>query len=298
EIKQRSLELGFTFCGIAPARPLEELRDYYSRFLGVHPYPGLEYLEKYAGPRLDPSLLLPEIRSVIAVLLNYYPREVIPAENNFFVSKYAYGKDHHPVMKARLQDLTRFIAGLSPGIRTLAFVDSGPVLEKAWAQRCGVGWQGKNTLLLNKERGSFFFIGILLTSLETEYDLPAEDHCGTCTRCMEACPTGAITAPYELDPLRCIAYHTIETEPGIPEEIAHKMGDRIYGCDTCQDVCPFNKSALPHDEPAFFPSEEFRRLRKPDWKELTEDDFERIFKGMAMKRTGYRKIMDTIRRAT
>lgn len=294
-IKAEAKRAGFDFCGIAPASPFSELKNYYTRFIREKRYTGLEYLEKYAGQRLDPSLLMPGVKSVIAVLLNYYPKEIISQVNNFVVSKYAYGEDHHEIMKEKMNLLTAFLKKMDPDSKTSMFVDSGPVLEKAWAQRTGIGWQGKNTLLINKNAGSFFFIGIIFTELVLDYDMPEQDHCGNCTKCLDACPTGALTAPYKLDPSKCISYHTIETHEEIPPEILKNLNDRIFGCDICQDVCPFNRFSMPTHESRFHPSDEFFRLRKKDWLSLSKETFDRLFAKSAIKRTGYKKIMSTIR---
>ena len=293
-IKTETFRLGFDFCGIAPAGPFPELKEYYNKFIGEKKYTGLSYLEKYASQRLDPSLLMPDIKSVIAVLLNYFPHQIIPVEDNFVITKYAYGQDHHLVMNEKMNLLRGYLATLDPSCKSRMFIDSGPVLEKAWARRCGVGWQGKNTLLINKRAGSFFFIGIIFTNLELDHDTPGRNHCGTCTRCLDACPTGALTGPYQLEPSKCIAYHNIETKGEIPPEIAKNLNNRIFGCDICQDVCPFNRFSIPHREPRFNPAEELITLRKSDWLSLKKETFNRIFANSAIKRTGYEKIMGTI----
>ena len=198
-------------------------------------------------------------------------------------------------MKEKMNLLAGYLGKLDPDCKTSIFVDSGPVLEKAWAQRTGVGWQGKNTLLINKNAGSFFFIGIIFTDLVADYDLPEQDHCGTCTKCLDACPTGALTAPYELDPSRCIAYHTIEAHEEIPSEIIKNLNDRIFGCDICQDVCPFNRFSIPNRELGFHPSPALLSMRKKDWQSLSKEKFNSLFKNSSIKRTGYDKIMSTIR---
>jgi epoxyqueuosine reductase len=293
-IKAESRRLGFSLCGITRARPLEDLRSFYTGFVSTGIEEPLDYLQTNAEKRLDPSLLLPGIRSVVAVLMNYYPPEPIPAEDNYIIAKYACGGDYHPLMKDRMAALAAYTTSLSTGTLSRAFVDSGPVLEKAWAQRCGLGWQGKNTLIINKKEGSFFFIGIILTTLVLEYDPPGADHCGECDRCIKACPTGALDTPYQLNIRKCISFHTIETKGEIPQEIKRKLRGRIYGCDTCQDVCPFNRFATPAADPAFAPSEELKALRKKDWENLTQEQFDRIFRNSSVKRTGYDKLIRNI----
>ena len=294
EIKTAALKLGFSFCGITLAEPLENKREYYSEFIRGKGHGIFRNLEK----RLDPKLILDDARSVIAVLLNYYPPEVLPEEDNYIIAKYAYGKDYHAVMKKKMNDLIDFLNAEYPGFKAKAFVDSGPVMEKTWAQQAGVGWQGKNTLLINKNSGSFFFIGIIFTNLELDPDQPGKDHCGECRRCIEACPTGALSQPYQLDISRCISYHTIENKNDIPEELKDKFRDRIYGCDICQDVCPYNRFSKPAIDPTRTPHPDFLQMRKKDWLSLTEEQFNTLFKGTPVYRTGYRRLIENIRFAT
>ncbi len=249
----------------------------------------MQYLATHLEKRLNPALLLPEARSVIAVLLNYFPQQVIAEEDNFIMSKYAYGRDYHLVMKERLKLLAGFLKERgATAVRT--FADSGTVMEKFWAQQCGVGWQGKNTLIINPDGGSFFFIGIVLTDLELEPDTVTPDRCGSCSRCAEACPTGALRDPYQLDIRRCISYQTIETDEPIPEDIRANLRDRIYGCDICQDVCPYNRKAIPHNIPEFLPSESLRNMRKPDWYNLTQEGFGALFSESSVKRSGLERL--------
>lgn len=294
-IKSRAKELGFTFCGIAKAEPLEEQRHFYKEYIINKHHHSLHFLETHLENRLNPLLLLPGARSVIALLMNYYPPEVIPEEDNFIIAKYAYGKDYRLVIKKKINDLIIFLKKEYGEVDSRIYVDSGPVLEKTWAQKCGIGWQGKNTLLINKNSGSFFFIGIILTNLELDPDQPEKDHCGECTRCINACPTEALSRPYQLDISRCISYHTIESKDEIPEALKDKIRDRIYGCDICQDVCPYNKFASPHHEPDFLPPAALTRMRKNDWLELTEEKFNELFRKSPVFRIGYGKLMSTIR---
>jgi epoxyqueuosine reductase len=259
---------------------------------------------------------MPDARSVIAVLLNYYPDKIIPEEDNFIISKYAYGSDYYVVVKNKINELIDFIISQdlpSPSMtaspptpllqergakvtsaKALGFVDSGSVMEKVWAQRCGVGWQGKNTLLINKSAGSFFFIGIILTNLELEPDEPEGDHCGACNKCREACPTGALEQPYQLTISKCISYHTIESKHTIPAEFKGKFNDRIFGCDICQDVCPYNRFSKPSLDPSRTPHPAFLQMRKKDWLSLTEEQFNILFTGTPAYRTGYRRLMENI----
>ena len=298
KIKEEARRLGFTACGIARAEPLEELRRLYEdciREKNHVPFKFLEYFERYAEKRLNPGLLVHEAKSIIALLINYYPSGPIPGEDNFILSKYAYGKDYHPVIKTKMDQLTGYLKSLSETCTARSFVDSGPVLEKVWAQRSGVGWQGKNTLLINPAAGSFCFIGVIITSLDLQTDPPVTDRCGSCDRCIRACPTGALEKPYQLNISRCIASLTIEGKTEIPAEFKGKFNDRIYGCDICQDVCPYNRFAKPHEEPAFLPSEALKKMRKKDWLALTEIEFQTLFAGSAVARLGYQRLMRNIR---
>jgi len=297
-IREQALQLGFSFCGIARNESLESLRPFYSTFVAQQDHPGLEYLSTYLEPRLNPELLLKGTKSVIALMMNYYPGEVIPGEDNFIIAKYAYGRDYHTMMRNRLKTFTERLQYITGNFESKTFVDSGPVLEKAWAQRCGIGWQGKNTLVINKSAGSFFFIGIVLTNLELKPDKPETDHCGNCRLCVTACPTGALDTPYQLNITRCISYHTIENKAEIPGDIREKLNDRIYGCDICQDACPYNRFAIASEIPEFTPSEILRILRKKNWVSLAEVDFNRIFSDSPIKRIGYQKLMQNIRAAS
>jgi epoxyqueuosine reductase len=313
KIKSFAKNLGFSFCGIAKAEPLTGQKAYNEDFIRRKLHEPFKYLETNLAKRLDPSKIMPDVKSVIAVLLNYYPDTIIPEEDNFIISKYAYGRDYHVVVKKKIDELIEFISsknlpspegepacrtGRGPGVRlakALGFVDSGSVMEKTCAQQCGVGWQGKNTLLINKHAGSFFFIGIILTNLELEPDEPELDHCGTCNKCREACPVGALEQPYRLTISRCIAYHTIESKQPVPEELKGKFHDRIFGCDICQDVCPYNRFSKPSGDPTRTPQSDLLRMRKQDWLSLTEAKFNVVFKGTPVFRTGYIRLMENIR---
>jgi epoxyqueuosine reductase len=294
-IKSRAKEIGFDFCGIAPVKPLIEHRQFYTEFIKNKRHLSFSYLETNLEKRLDPRLILEDAKSVIAVLLNYYPPEVIPEEDNFIIAKYAYGKDYHIILKKKVAGLIHFITAEYPDLKAKSFIDSGPVMEKAWAQLAGLGWQGKNTLLINKNSGSFFFIGIILTNLELDPDQPEKDHCGECMSCINACPTEALSRPYQLDISRCISYHTIESKNEIPEALKDKIRDRIYGCDICQDVCPYNRFSRPAIDSARTPHTDLLQMRKKDWLSLTEEQFNNLFIGTPVYRTGYRRLMENIR---
>ena len=312
KIKAKAMEAGFDFCGIAKAETLANHKEYNEEFIRSKLHHPFTYLEKNLEKRLNPFKIMPDVKSVLAVLLNYYPDKIIPEEDNFIISKYAYGSDYYVVLKKKLDDLIKFIASTnfpSPGgepvcrtgrgsgvrpVKAMGFVDSGSVMEKVWAQKCSVGWQGKNTLLINKNAGSFFFIGIILTNLELEPDEPESDHCGACNKCREACPTGALDQPYQLTISKCIAYHTIESKHPIPAEFKGKFNDRIFGCDICQDVCPYNRISKPSGDPNRTPHPDLLRMRKHDWLSLTEDQFKLLFNGTPVFRTGYKRFMENI----
>ncbi|MCX6284617.1 MAG: tRNA epoxyqueuosine(34) reductase QueG [Bacteroidetes bacterium] len=294
QIRQQAINLGFSVCGFASAAPLDNLKKFYDGFLGEHRQAAMGYLERYAAQRLDPSLLLSGVKTVIAVLMNYYPPRLIPEEDNFILSKYAPAKRYPPFIKRRLEPLARFIATTGMDIRSKIYVDSGPVLEKAWAQRCGVGWQGKHTILINPKAGSYFYIGIILTTLDLEPDPAETDHCGSCSRCMDACPTGAIDRPYQLDISRCITYCTSVKNAVMPGEVLRNLKGRIYGCDICQDVCPYNRFATPTLETHFHPHEALFKMRRKDWLDLSREQFDLIFAGTSVEEKGYEHLMRNI----
>ncbi len=290
DIRAEAKRLGFSLCGFAQAESLDHQRAFFTTYLEEKRHAGITYLEKNLEKRLDPRQVMPEANTVIGLMVNYFPKETIPVEDNFIIARYAYGLDYHLFMKKRLNLLAEFLKSQSDGIKALPFIDSGTIQEKVWAQRCGLGWQGKNTILINKQRGSFFFIGIILTNLRIEPDIPETGHCGNCEHCIKACPTGALDRPYQLNVSRCLAYQTIETKNDIPEEFVSKQNDHIFGCDICQDACPFNHHAVPHDEPELDPSDTLKKMRKPDWQAMTEEDFNRIFRQSNIRRTGYEKL--------
>jgi epoxyqueuosine reductase len=294
KIKEKALELGFAFCGFAKAVALEEDLAFFTNYLKEKRNAGLDYLEREPEKRTDPRKVFNGTQTVIGLLMNYFPGETLTAEDNFIISKYGYGKDYHEVLKARTASLVQFMNEECGPLNAKPFVDSGPVLEKAWAQRCGLGWRGKNTILINPSKGSFHFIAIILTDLRIEPDLPEKDHCENCHLCTDACPTGALETPYTLTPSKCISYLTIKEKENIPRELLDKFHDRIYGCDICQDVCPYNRFAVPHSTPEFLLSERLKNMRKSDWLQLTLEEFDELFANSAIRRTGYRKLLKNI----
>ncbi|HYK77834.1 MAG TPA: tRNA epoxyqueuosine(34) reductase QueG, partial [Daejeonella sp.] len=284
-IKQQARELGFMFCGISKAGFLEEEAPRLENWL-KNGYQGeMAYMENHFDKRLDPRKLVDGARSVISLALNYYTDQQQADPQAPHISKYAYGQDYHFVIKDKLKQLMEFIRENIGEVNGRAFVDSAPVLDKAWAKQAGFGWIGKNSNLINKKTGSFFFLAELITDLDLEYDLPAaRDYCGTCTRCIDACPTDAIVAPYVVDGSRCISYLTIELKNEIPAEFKGKTANWMFGCDICQDVCPWNSFSVAHQEPAFLPQEELLGMNKTDWEEITEETFKRVFKKSPVKR--------------
>lgn len=246
----------------------------------------MSYMENHFDKRLDPTLLVDDSKSVISLLLNYYPEQT-QVSDTYKISKYAYGQDYHFVIKEKLKEFLFSIQENIGEVSGRAFVDSAPVLDKAWAAKSGLGWIGKNSNLLSKQVGSFFFIAELIVDLELEYDTAVTDHCGSCTKCIDACPTEAIVAPYVVDGSKCISYFTIELKENIPQEMKGKFDDWAFGCDVCQDVCPWNRFSKPHREPLFNPNPELLSMTKKDWEEITEDTFRAVFKNSAVKRTKY-----------
>jgi len=245
--------------------------------------------------RTDPRALLPGARSVISVLMNYYPAETLPDENNYKIAKYAYGKDYHMVIREKLNQLMADLREFAGEHQSRALTDSAPVLERAWAEKAGLGWIGKNTCLIHPKMGSFVFIGEIITDLELEYDNhQINDLCGGCTRCIDACPTGAIVAPRVLDSARCISYFTIEYRGELPEEKKTNFQDWIFGCDICQDVCPWNRKAVPHSENSFKPSSGLLEMDKEKWEQLTEEQFRVFFKESALSRTKFKGLKRNI----
>jgi epoxyqueuosine reductase len=297
EIRTKALELGFSCCGFAKAQTLEPERDFFNSYLNEKRNAGLHYLEREPEKRTDPRLVFEGTQTVIGLLLNYFPAEILPQEDNFIISKYAYGRDYHEVLKDRTRMLISYLKEEYGNVRAKAFADRGPVLEKAWARQCGLGWTGKNTLLIHPGKGSFHFIAIILTDLVIEPDKPGKDQCGNCSLCIDTCPTGALEHPYVLNPSKCLSYLTIEEDAGIPEELKDKIHNRIYGCDICQDICPYNRFAIPHAVDDLQPSPALKSYRKKDWLTMTREQFESLFKDSSIHRIGYEKLMRNIRYA-
>ncbi|RRQ49413.1 tRNA epoxyqueuosine(34) reductase QueG [Maribacter algicola] len=286
QIKTEAKRLGFLSCGISKADFLEEEAPRLETWLKRNMHGEMGYMENHFDKRLDPRLLVDRAKSVISLLLNYYPEDK-QREDSYKLAKYAYGQDYHHVIKGKLGQLHQFISEEIGEVNGRAFVDSAPVLDKAWAAKSGLGWIGKNSNLLTKEVGSFYFIAELIVDLELEYDTPVTDHCGTCTACIDACPTKAIVEPYVVDGSKCISYLTIELKNEIPKGFEGKMDDWMFGCDVCQDVCPWNRFSKPHNEPLFAPHPELLSMSKKDWEEITDEVFKKVFKKSAVKRTKF-----------
>ena len=285
-IKTEAKKLGFLSCGISKAEFLEDEAPRLERWLKDGKHGKMAYMENHFDKRLDPRLLVPDAKSIISLLLNYYtPLDQLDGAPK--ISKYAYGKDYHHVIKDKLKQLFQIINNKIGEVSGRVFVDSAPVMEKSWAVRSGLGWQGKNTNLISKKAGSFFFIAELIVDLELEYDTPVTDHCGTCTACIDACPTEALT-PYHIDASKCISYLTIELKDQIPTAFKNKMDDWAFGCDVCQDVCPWNRFSKQHNEPLFSPNSEVINYTQKNWEEITQETFNIIFKNSAIKRTGFK----------
>ena len=298
-VKSLATQLGFSYCGISKVEFLKEEAPRLEEWLKRGYQGKMSYLENHFDKRLDPTLLVPGAKSVISLLYNYYPEKDLSSvasakadpsyakasQDRLRIAKYAYGEDYHFVIKDKLKTFMDLIQKEIGEVGGRAFVDSAPVHERAWAAKSGLGWVGKNSLLLNRSMGSFFFLSELILDLELEYDGPIKDYCGTCTACMDACPTDAITEPYVVDGSKCISYFTIELKEEIPTAVKGKFENWIFGCDICQDVCPWNSFSKPHQEPRFKPHPDLENMTKQDWTEITEDVFEKLFKKSAVKRT-------------
>lgn len=294
-IKAEASRLGFMQCGIAKAAFLEEEAPKLEKWLENKHHGQMAYMENHFDKRLDPRLLVDDSKSVISLTLNYFPEERQTDPNAPKISKYAYGADYHQVIKDKLFQLLNFIGEEIGEVAGRAFVDSAPVLDRAWAKRAGIGWIGKNSNLINKKNGSFFFLAELIVDLELAYDSPFQtDHCGTCTKCIDACPTEAILSPFVIDANKCISYLTIELREEIDPAFQNKMDNWMFGCDVCQDVCPWNRFSAPNVEPLFKPNEQLLQMKREDWLDITEDVFKTIFKNSAVKRTKFKGLTRNI----
>jgi epoxyqueuosine reductase len=294
-IKRKAKDLGFFFCGVSKAEFLEEEAPRLEEWLNRSYQGKMGYMENHFDKRLDPRLLVDNAKSVVSLLLNYYTEDSQQDGQAPKISKYAYGEDYHGVIKDKLKELFQFIQDEIGEVNGRIFVDSAPVMDKAWAKRSGLGWVGKNSNLIHPKHGSFFFIAELIIDLELEPDGPIKDYCGTCTRCIDACPTEAIVEPYVVDGSKCISYLTIELKEAIiPNEFKGKMDNWMFGCDVCQDVCPWNKFTSQHTEKRFIPHAGLLEMDKNQWRELTQEVFTEIFKNSAVKRTKYEGLIRNI----
>src|ERR1700756_5396431 len=292
-IKQTAVQLGFDYCGISKAEFLEAEAPRLESWLTKNMHGEMKYMENYFDKRLDPRLLVDGAKSVVSLLLNYYPeKEQNPDAPK--ISKYAYGSDYHFVIKEKCKTLIDILKEEIGDVNGRCFVDSAPVMDKAWAQKSGLGWVGKNSNLINKNSGSFFFIAELIIDVELEYDIAIKDYCGTCTRCIDACPTDAIVAPYVVDGSKCISYFTIELKENIPADYKNKFDNWAFGCDVCQDVCPWNRFSKPHTEPLFNNNSNLLDWDTKQWQEITQDVFSKVFKNSAVKRTGFKGLKRNI----
>lgn len=294
-IKTKAKELGFFYCGISEAGFLESESKRLESWLKNDYQGNMNYMNNHFDKRLDPRLLVDDAKSVVSLLLNYYPNEVQKEEDSPKISKYAYGADYHFVIKDKLKTFMKAIYENIGEVGGRVFVDSAPVMDKAWAAKSGIGWVGKNSNLIHPKHGSFFFIAELILDLKLLPDGPIKDYCGTCTRCIDACPTDAIVEPYVVDGSKCISYLTIELKDEIiPSYFKGKMDNWMFGCDICQDVCPWNRFSTPTKENAFDPHEKLVQMNKADWEDLTEDIFKELFKKSAVKRTKFKGLTRNI----
>lgn len=295
DFKQVALSLGFDQVGIAKAEFMDEEARKLEAWLKNDYHGQMSYMEGHFDLRTDPRKLVPGAKSVISLSYNYFPEDEQKDKSAPKIAKYAYGRDYHKVIKKKLKNYLSILREKYGDIQGRCFVDSAPVLERDWAKRAGLGWTGKHTLLINKSRGSFFFLAELIIDLELVYDHPVSDHCGTCTKCIDACPTDAIKPEgFILDSSKCISYLTIELKESIPEAFSGKMDNWMFGCDICQDVCPWNRFAKSHNESDFLPKPELMNKSKKEWEEITEEVFDQMFLGSAVKRTKYKGLKRNI----
>ena len=293
-IKLKSKELGFMSCGISKSGFLSDEADRFESWLKNNYHGKMSYMERNFDKRLDTTKLVENSKSVISLTYNYYPKKVLKSDSTFKVSKYAYGKDYHVVLKNKLKQLLNIMKDKFGSFQGRVFVDSAPILERAWAKKSGLGWIGKNTNLINKQSGSFFFLAEIIVDLELNYDNTTTDHCGSCTACIDACPTNAIYEPYKLDASRCISYYTIELKESFSSNLSSDFKDWIFGCDICQDVCPWNRFSKANDEVLFETIPEISNFNKADWIDLTEETFKKVFKESPIKRSKFKGLKRNI----
>ncbi|MBN1338763.1 MAG: tRNA epoxyqueuosine(34) reductase QueG [Bacteroidales bacterium] len=288
EVRKLSVKLGFHSCGFARARHLPENEKSLREWLGKGMHAGMNYMANNIENRSDPRCLVEGAQSVIVLLHNYFPEKDLLSDDNYTLARYARGNDYHKVIKRKLKKIIEYLKEQDPAVTARGFTDSAPVFEKAWAAQTGLGWIGKNTLLITREQGSYFFIAEIITNQLFDYDVHREpDRCGDCNLCIEACPTGALNVR-KLDARKCISYWTTEQrEGGLPEDLREKSGNRIFGCDICQEVCPWNKKAKPTDEPDFWPNQEIAGMEREKWETLSEEDFKRIFHLSPLRRLSF-----------
>ena len=293
KIRSIAASLGFSFCGISEAGFLEDEAPLLEEWLKRGYQGKMGYLEDHFDKRLDPTKLVPGARSVISLLYNYYPPKVF-GSGDVKIARYAYGRDYHEVIKKKLRRFLQEIEIQIGEVSGRVFVDSAPVMERAWAAKSGTGWIGKNSLLINRKMGSFFFLAELIIDLELEADGPIKDYCGTCSACQDACPSQAIPQPYVVDASRCISYLTIELKEEVPQEFKDSMEGWAFGCDICQDVCPWNRFSRPHNEEKFLP-QGWEKFSSREWEEMTQEVFNKVFKRSAVRRAKFEKLKQNIR---
>ena len=295
-VKNKAIDLGFISCGISESGFLEDEVGIFENWLKNNYHGKMSYMERNFDKRMDTTKLVAGSKSVISLLFNYYPSKEIN-NDSFKISKYAYGKDYHFIIKDKLKSLLSSMRNEIGEIDGRVFVDSAPIMEKAWAKKSGLGWVGKNTNLISKKTGSFFFIAEIIVDLELEYDGEVTDHCGSCTTCLDACPTDALYEPYKIDASKCISYFTIELKDQFPNDLKKDFNDWIFGCDICQDVCPWNKFSIPNKEPLLNPKNEINKYSKKDWLELTDEVFKVVFKETPLERTKFKGLKRNIQYA-
>ena len=293
-IKQLAKELGFQNCGISKARFLEEEASTLEKWLKDLMHGKMQYMENHFDKRLDPRLLHPGTLSVVSLSINYFTEEK-QVDDSYKVSKYAYGNDYHDVIRSKLNEFIERLKQHIPHLEGRGFVDSAPMMDKVWAKNAGLGWIGKHTNLLSKKQGSYFFLAELLINIECDYeDTLQTDHCGSCTKCIDACPTDAIVKPYLVDASKCISYFTIELKEELPSDMQGKFDDWIFGCDVCQEVCPWNRFSIAHSEPLLKSNERLLNMTRNDWENIKEEEFKILFKHSPIKRTKYQGLLRNI----